>query len=143
MNRNTLAPLLAAILALSAAPLVLRAQDDPRMKFLDMGTRNGVPYLSGGIGLDEREYITQMLARDYNFKLELAAANGDYISNVDVRITDSSGRVVLQVGTGGPWLFARLSPGRYRVEATAQGRTFEKTVTIGGESTARLVFREW
>jgi len=143
MSMKSLVTLFGLIAALTALPLALHAQDDPRMRYLDMGTYEGVPYLSGGIGLDEREYITRTLAADYNLKLELAASNGDYVADVDVQVRDSSGQTVLRATAQGPWLFARLSPGRYTVEATAEGRSFTKTVSIGTEGSSRLVFREW
>jgi hypothetical protein len=143
MSRKTLVHLFSVIFALSAVASTLQAREDPRMRYLDMGTYEGVPYLSGGIGLDERRFITETLAADYNLKLELAAANGDYISNVEVLILGDAGDVVLRADVQGPWLLARLSPGRYRVEATAEGRTFSKAVKIAAEGSVRLVFREW
>jgi len=143
MRSKTLVILFGLFTTLATPPLVLRAQDDPRMSYLDMDTYEGVPYLSGGIGLEERAYITNTLAADYNLKLELAASNGDYVSDVDVQIRDAGGRTVLHTTAQGPWLFARLSPGRYTVEAMAEGRGSTKSVAIGTAGTSRLVFRAW
>jgi len=143
MSSKTLVILFSLFTTLAALPLALRAQDDPRMRYLDMGTYEGVPYLSGGIGLDERAYITNTLAADYNLKLELAASNGDYVSDVEVEIRDAGGRTVLRTTAKGPWLFARLSPGRYTVEAMAEGRGSTQSVAIGSAGTSRLVFRDW
>jgi hypothetical protein len=79
----------------------------------DEGTR----YLVGGIGSDERETI-ENLGTDFNVKFVFAQTSGDYVSDVRVVIDDVHGKRVAHVVTNGPWLYVKLPPGRYRVEAT-------------------------
>ncbi|MGD2082195.1 MAG: hypothetical protein PVF91_04475 [Chromatiales bacterium] len=141
LSRKYLALPLTAVLA--AAPLTVEAEpDNPAMTYLDQGTYEGVPYLSGGIGLVERRYITSALEPGYNLKLEFAEANGDYLADIGVRIVDDNGDTVLEVESAGPWLLTRLGPGKYTVEATADGRTITKRVTVGRGS-PRVVFKDW
>ena len=77
----------------------------------------GVRYLVGGIGSDERETI-ENLGMGYNVKFVFAERSGDYLSDVRVVIDDLHGKRLAQVMTNGPWLYVKLPPGRYRVEAT-------------------------
>jgi hypothetical protein len=137
LNTRLVVPLL---FALSAAPLSpLAAQE----MHLDQGTYEGVPYLSGGVGERERAYIVNNLASHYNVKMEFAASNGEYLSSVTVNVIDPTGRKVLVAEAQGPWLFAKLTPGKYRVEATADGRTFTNSLVVNDQRTARIVFTGW
>ncbi len=77
----------------------------------------GIRYLMGGIGSDERETI-ENLGTDYNVKFVFAEASGDYISDVRVVIDDLHGKRLAHVVTNGPWLYVKLPPGSYRVKAT-------------------------
>ena len=77
----------------------------------------GIRYLVGGIGSDERETI-ENLGTDYNVKFVFAETSGDYISDVRVVIDDLHGKRLAQVVTNGPWLYVKLPPGSYRVKAT-------------------------
>jgi hypothetical protein len=57
-------------------------------------TYAGIPYLSGGVGMDEREALRSMSEAD-NLQLIFAARNGEYLSDVEVVITTSNGQKVL------------------------------------------------
>lgn len=91
----------------------------------------GVPYLSGGVGLEERQRLEQSTG-DYNLKLVFAATAGAYLGDVHVVIRGPRG-VALDATSTGPWFFAKLPPGKYRVSATANGRTQTKSVSVGGK----------
>ena len=76
------------------------------------------PYLTGGIGLGERERLSEIALRErMNLKLVFAQRDGAFLSAIPVTITDASGTVRLQVTADGPWLFARLPAGEYRYRA--------------------------
>lgn len=105
----------------------LRAQELPPVQVV-----NGVSYLSGGIGLDES---TAIKAESAKWPLTLLfAARGPrgevYVANVQVRILDVRGAVLLDVVSEGPYLLVRLSPGSYTVEATRAGKTQRRTVQL-------------
>jgi len=110
----------ASVLALSAMAPVHAAQGNGNVEFI-----------SGGVSLDARQ---AMLAKvgSYNMHLEFAAApEGEYLSEVEVSVTDGRGQNVLQTRTDGPWLFARLPAGNYTVTAKAAGTTRTTQIAVG------------
>ena len=86
--------------------------------------------ISGGIGLDARDELAAK-ARDYNMKFVFALASREYVSDVDVDITNAAGHKVASHRTQGPWMYARLAPGEYTVRATFNGNTLTKKVSAG------------
>lgn len=90
----------------------------------------GVPYLSGGVGLGEREHLQEM-HKNYNLKLMFARTDGDYLAEVNVVVENAKGAQVLKADSVGPWLYTKLPPGKYEVMATtAQGSTVKQTVHV-------------
>jgi hypothetical protein len=86
--------------------------------------------ISGGIGLDARDELAAK-AREYNLKLVFALSSREYVSDVDVEITNSAGRTVASHRTQGPWMYAKLPPGDYTVRATFNASTLTKKVSVG------------
>ena len=102
-------------------------------------TYQGISYLSGGIGEEERDALRQM-DREYNVKLIFAAKDGVYVSNVNVTIEDGSGKKVLEAVSDGPWFYAKLPPGKYNVMAQVRGQTHKRVVEVGQQKQAQLQF---
>ena len=101
-------------------------------------TLAGVASLSAGVS--ERGRAAHP---EYSLKLVFALASGAYLSNVQVEILDQDGRSVLKAATRGPWLFAKLSPGTYRVVARrGRGPATEAVITIEG-SRQKRVYLTW
>ncbi len=92
--------------------------------------RNGIPVVSGGVGLDERAAMTE-IQKDYDLKLEFAMRNGEYVSDVRVDIQDAKGTPVLEEVTQGPWFLAKLPPGEYKVSVSYAGRTETGNFKVG------------
>ena len=90
---------------------------------------NGVRYLTGGVGEWERSQIESVADR-YNLKLSFAEQRGAYLGDVDVRIANASGDVVLEAKSDGPWFFAALPDGIYDVRVSDHGETFERRVDV-------------
>ncbi|HZF80160.1 MAG TPA: carboxypeptidase-like regulatory domain-containing protein [Rubrivivax sp.] len=108
---------------------------------IERGTvEGGVPYVMGGIGLSEREQL-QAQSKHYNLWVSTAASSGVYLANVDVRVIDETGRVVLQGTMNGSWLFAALPPGRYNVQATApeSGQTLTRAISVSNAALQRAL----
>ena len=83
---------------------------------------------NGGITADERD-----AAPDNGTKLEFFVVAGNYLSAVDVTVTDAAGNVVVSTRTAGPWLILDLSPGTYQVSATRQnGDTQGGAIEVAG-----------
>ena len=102
-----------------ALPLALPVAAEPVR-----GTANsGVAFVSGGAS-DEELASLRTERGQYSFWLTTAArGSGAYLADVVVRITNASGKAVLEHTMAGPWLYAALPAGRYTVAATvAQGR---------------------
>jgi hypothetical protein len=99
----------------------------------------GIPYISGGFGVDERETIRQQ-AKDDNLELSFALRDKEYLGGADVVIKDSKGNNVLEAVSDGPLFFAELPEGTYTVEATGEGKTLAQAVHVPAKGLARLFF---
>jgi hypothetical protein len=100
-----------------------------------------VQYVTGGIG--EAEYVSMRQAQcRFPLALEFTrkAAHDTYIADVEVTVTDRTGRSVLAVRSDGPYLLAKLPDGEYIVRATYFGHTLERTVKVAAAASARTVF---
>jgi len=103
-------------------PAVLAAQ--PKQQ-------NGIDYISGGVGLDEQNAM-RALSPGYNLRLTFATKQtGAYRSDVQLDIADAKGNSVLSVPSTGPMVFAKLPAGTYRISASAEDKTFKRSVRIG------------
>jgi hypothetical protein len=103
------------------------------------GPTAGIAYMSGGIGEEEQETLNE-LGQTYDLKLIFADTTGHYLSDVVVEITDERGHQVLAAVSRGPWFFANLPAGRYRVRATNLGSTREQVIQVSPRHQARLAF---
>ena len=94
---------------------------------------HGVEYMSGGIGSDEAQFMETVSPR-WPATLEFAVKDhtrADFAADVRVTVRDPNGRAVLDnVLATGPFLVARLAPGRYEVEATLSAQTIKQELTV-------------
>ena len=103
-----------------------------------------VEYLSGGIGQDEAKAI-ESASRQWPLTLEFAAKDkqkADFVADVNVSVRDAKGHVALKTIANGPFLLARLQPGRYTVDATFAGKTLHEKVLVKAGQPAKRFF-EW
>ena len=114
----TLVALVALATPLQAAPVENRASAQ-------------VAYASGGVSEESRDNLNA-IAGDFNLKLVMATKSGEYLSDVDVMITDDRGRPMVTAVADGPWFFARLPNGHYTVTASNHGATQRKSINVGG-----------
>ncbi len=97
---------------------------------------------TGGVGVEERAALEA--ERDqFNLRVAFAETNGAYVSDVEVRILAGGGNVVYHGRTDGPWLFARIAPGTYRLEADFRGVTQTRTLRVGAAQSAPLIYMHW
>jgi hypothetical protein len=89
----------------------------------------GIPYMIGGVGRDEREALAAM-GKDYSLKLMFALKSREYLSDVKVEISDSTGKKAIDVVADGPWFFTNLPPGKYTVTVTMMGKAQQNVVNI-------------
>ena len=104
---------------------------------------NGIEYMSGGISRDEAA-LMQTVAPRWPATFEFAIKDGtrsDFAADIAVTVRDAAGRALLsQFNAEGPFMVARLEPGRYEVEATLAGRTLKQTVEIHAGGPTRTLF---
>lgn len=101
---------------------------------------NAVPYVSGGIGEDEQQAL-QAEAANYNLRLSFAEkGSGAYLSDVKVTIRNAADATILAAVSEGPWFFAKLLPGRYRITVEADGQPQTRTVTLTPGQAMKLHF---
>lgn len=120
--------------ALSSSPLDAAAALEPAWS-------GAIPYVSGGVGEDERQEIAR-LAPEYPLELLFATKGSpnEYLADIKVRIWDRGGRMVLDAIAHGPFLLARVPPGTYSVTADNDGAVIERTIRIAGTGSRRIVF---
>lgn len=121
--------LTAAVLAL---PVVARAD-------LEVHDQDGVSYVSGGVGDDERQALAAMSKR-FNLKVIMATKTGHFMSDTKVRIEDAQGRALLETVAQGPLFFAQLKPGTYNVRCSYGGKEIKQTAHVGNGRQEQLTF---
>jgi len=92
--------------------------------------QNGIAYVNGGVGQEEQAAMRAERA-NYNLLLTFATKSGAYRSDVRLDVADAKGATVLGVANTGPMFFAKLPAGTYRISATAEGKTFKRSVKVG------------
>jgi len=105
----------------------------------EVKTYHGIPYVSGGFGVEERENLRAMSKGD-NLELSFALRNKDYLDGAEVLIKDRNGRNVLKTFSDGPLFLVKLPQGTYTVEATAMGQTQEQRAIVQSNRQAELYF---
>jgi len=129
------------LILLGGAPAVVRAapidQNEPAAAgaiddtghHLNVREKNGISYLSGGVGTEERDAMQAMSGR-FNLELTIATPSGKYLGDSTLYIDDPQGKTILEVRTDGPLFMAKLPPGEYVIRALTEGRETNRTVSI-------------
>lgn len=97
-------------------------------------TQGKVTYVSGGISIDEHDAMKQAAAQ-YPLAIEMASpgawqGHDPYQANARVEIRDQQGSTVLNTRADGPFLLAKLPPGKYTVRAEINGSTKQRAVDL-------------
>ena len=101
-----------------------------------------VEYLTGGVGSDQSRAIEQASKR-WPLTLEFAVkdkGHADFAADVDTVVRDAKGHSVVHVESAGPFLLAKLAPGRYLVDASLDGKTLHERVLVKRGEPAKAVF---
>jgi len=110
----------------------------PAAAATDGRTTQDRPFVSGGITPDE---VTDLRSKQpfFSFSLLTAARSGAYLAGVHVRIVDGQKTLVLETDLDGPYLLVDLQPGKYEIEATNEGETQKRAVTLRQGNPQRMV----
>ena len=99
-----------------------------------------VPAVSGGVSLNARDNLRSHTP-DHNVKMVFALNTGNYVSDVHVKVTNSSGKVVIDDVSNGPWLFTKLPAGSYMATATYNGKPVTQRFSVGRSGVRTASFR--
>jgi hypothetical protein len=127
----------AALIAGGAAPVAAadNALPEPQMA-------GAVQYVTGGVGQRESRAFLEH-RREYPLAVEVYAREAGreiYTAGASIEVKTPSGDTVLHAEADGPFLLADVPPGRYTVEATLDGKSQRKSVTVEEDRTRRTVF---
>ncbi|MBI3783176.1 MAG: carboxypeptidase regulatory-like domain-containing protein [Deltaproteobacteria bacterium] len=106
---------------------------------LKVHEHDGVAYVSGGVGTDERHEI-EALAAQFNLKLTMALSDGHFISDTQVQIRDAKGSTLVEAASDGPLFYAKLPPGSYTVVCSLNGKEVKRSATVTTGKQQRLTF---
>lgn len=128
------------ILVLGLSGPLLAGAADSGTPILQPVTEDGITYVSGGSGLEERQALDEV-AGDYNLKLVFAEkGSGAYLADVKLSIMSVKGQKILEAVSDGPWFFVKLAPGRYRISAESEGQIQVQQAKVGGGRLTQLHF---
>ena len=103
---------------------------------------NGTEYVTGGFGDNAAQAFKQAEA-SYPLTLVFAEDAGGgsrpYVAEVAVVVKDDAGKVIMDVPSAGPYLLARLEPGKYRIDATYMGKTQTQEIQVTQSQPIRQV----
>ncbi len=127
--RKTIFPtIFAVLLFLATIPSIAISQNIPGS--YELGTANGIPYASGGVGKDEQMDM-QAFAGNYNVKMVFVDGQRAYTSGVEVKVMSHDGNLLLDKRSNGPWFWLSLPKGDYEVIADLKGREEKKDFKVG------------
>lgn len=99
-----------------------------------------VSHASARIGDDDPVEV-EVLRREHNLQLVFALkGSGEYLADVRVGIYRSPGEKILGVVSAGPFFFATLAPGQYRIDAELNGKTLTRSLTMPAKGRRDLYF---
>ena len=104
------------------------------------GDARSVSSTSGGVSLNSRDQLRSNTP-DHNVKMVFSLTTGNYLSDVAVKVVDGSRRTVIDEVSNGPWLFAKLPPGNYKVTATFNDKAVTHGLSVGKTGVRTVQFR--
>jgi hypothetical protein len=99
-------------------------------------------YLSGGVGKDEAKAI-ESASKQWPLTMEFVVKGkprDEFAADVKVDVRDAKGHEVLQADSVGPFVLAKLAPGKYTVNAALAGKTLHKSVVVKAGEPAKALF---
>lgn len=101
-----------------------------------------ITYATGGVGVDEASLMREM-AKDYLLDMVFIQRQGDheeFLADVKVQIHDGNHHLLLDVATEGPYLFVKLSKGKYLIIAESNGVIKQQWVNVKPNKSQKVVF---
>jgi hypothetical protein len=105
---------------------------------LQVQETNGISYVSGGIGEDEKEQLESTQA-NYNLRVVNADKTGHFYDGTRITIRNAQRIPVLDTASG-PLFYAKLPKGRYTVEGFAGEQSKKQVIHIVDGKTSHVRF---
>ncbi|MEJ0062722.1 MAG: hypothetical protein WDO70_05850 [Alphaproteobacteria bacterium] len=96
-----------------------------------------IAYIDGGVSLEERDALGAV-RKDYNLLILNTSKNGEFLAADHFMIRSGKGQELLNIADAGPWIYVKLPPGSYKIEASVGGEHQKKNVQISKGKTANL-----
>ena len=117
---------------------------DEEASLPEVQTSGKVDYVTGGV-LYEQLPAFRRARSQYPLNIEIYELEGrrqGFTADADVKLISPSGEVVLDAKAGGPYLWAKVPPGSYRLQTTLNGKMKESHVVVkkSGPTRAVVVF---
>jgi len=108
----------------------------------EVQTSGDTNYVTGGIPYEQIPAFTQARSQ-YPLNIEIYEKDGaknSFTADAQIKLIDRKGGVVLDAKASGPFLWAKVPPGQYRLQTTLNGKMKEQGVSVGsGKSTRAIV----
>ena len=100
----------------------------------------GISYITGGVGEGEANAILAE-AKQWPVLLEMSQienGRGVWIFGATIKITNNAKQVIFDSQADGPYMLINLVPGEYGVEATYQGTSQKRSISIKSDSAQKI-----
>ncbi|MGY4828272.1 hypothetical protein ACVNIS_06830 [Sphaerotilaceae bacterium SBD11-9] len=102
----------------------------------------GAAYVTGGVAYEQLPAF-QRARSEYPLNVEIyekAGSRNQFTADARVLLLDRSGKIVLDARADGPYLWAKVPPGQYKVQTTLNGTTKEQRVAVSNGRSTRAIF---
>lgn len=97
-------------------------------------TTDGATYVNGGVGTEEADKL-RALSPQFPVRMTFSRHNpeqntDEFVADVKLRVTDRTGRTVVDLSAQGPIFLLKLPDGPYKVEAQRQGDVKTRNIDV-------------
>jgi hypothetical protein len=104
-------------------------------------SQGAIAYITGGIGSDESGAMIAA-AKKWSLLIEMSQIDengrGVWIAGVDIRILDAKQNRLVETLCDGPLMLVNAPAGQYTVEASYQGKTLQRSITLKDKESQKL-----
>ncbi len=108
---------------------------------LELTTENGVSYISGGIGDEEKDQLKTQEGQ-FNLRLQIVGLNGEFLSDVRMVLKDAKGATLVSMNDAGPFVYMQVAPGQYSAELIrVNGNSKTSTLKVPAKGALKTAIR--
>ncbi|HET7793394.1 MAG TPA: hypothetical protein VFL64_08415 [Rhizobacter sp.] len=105
-------------------------------------SEGGAAYVTGGAVYEQLPSF-QRARSEYPLNIEIyekAGSRNQFTADAQVKLLDRGGKLLLDARADGPYLWAKVPPGQYKVQTTLNGITKEQRVSVSNGRSTRAIF---